>query len=172
MSIDRLETERLVGEPVSQRDLDDVASLWADERVTATLGGERSRDQVEQVVTRWQAHWDEHGWGPYVWRDHETGAFVGWCGLQWTTIAGERAIELLYAIDSDRWGEGLTTEAAAAILQCADEAWSIDELVAFTMVTNRGSQRVIEKSGFTYEREVEHAELPHALYRRTRSSSV
>lgn len=167
-----LRSARLIGEPVSQKDIDDVASLWADERVTATLGGPRAREVVEQIVERWQAHWDEHGWGPLVWRDRSSGALVGWCGLQWTTIAGERAIELLYAIDADRWGQGLTTEASREILRQADAAWAIDELVAFTLTTNRGSQRVIEKCGFVYEGEVEHANLPHVLYRRKRPTSL
>jgi RimJ/RimL family protein N-acetyltransferase len=168
MSGIELTTDRLVGAPVSIRDTDDVAALWSDDRVTATLGGTRSRDLVEQVVARWIAHFDEHGWGPYTWRDRATGAFVGWCGLQWTTIAGERAIELLYAIDADRWGQGLTTEASAEILRRADGTWSIEELVAFTLVTNKASQRVMEKSGFVYERDLEHANLPHVLYRRRR----
>ena len=120
------------------------------------------------MVDRWLGHFDEYGFGPYIWHDGETGAFIGWCGLQWTTIAGERAIELLYAIVADRWGEGLTTEAAHEVLRLADEEFRIDELVAFTMTTNRGSQRVMEKSGFVYEGEVEHAMLPHVLYRRSR----
>ena len=72
---------------------------------------------------------------------------------------------------ADRWGEGLTTESAHEVLRLADEEFRIEELVAFTMTTNRGSQRVMEKSGFVYEGEVEHASLPHVLYRRSRPDS-
>ena len=89
------------------------------------------------MVDRWMRHFDEYGFGPYIWHDRETGAFVGWCGLQWTTIAGERAIELLYSTVADRWGEGVTTESAHEVLRLADEEFRIDELVAFTMTTNR-----------------------------------
>jgi ribosomal-protein-alanine N-acetyltransferase len=171
MSIDELMTPRMVGRPIGREDIDDIAAMFQDERVTATLGGLRDRDNVEKMVDRWMGHFDEYGFGPCIWHDRKTGAFIGWCGLQWTTIAGERAIELLYGIVADRFGEGLTTEAAHEVLRLADEEFRIDELVAFTMTTNGGSQRVMEKSGFVYEGEVEHAKLPHVLYRRSRPES-
>jgi [ribosomal protein S5]-alanine N-acetyltransferase len=172
MSDETLTTARLAGRRIGREDVDGIAAMFQDERVTATLGGPRDRDTVEKMVDYWSRHFDEHGFGPYIWHDRETGDFIGWCGLQWTTIARERAIELLYAIVADRFGEGLTTEAAAEVLRLADEEFRIDEIVAFTLTTNRGSQRVMEKNGFVYEREVEHANLPHVLYRRSRSGSV
>lgn len=167
--ITEMHTDRLVGRPPTEADVDDIAALWRDERVTATLGGTRDRAVVAQLVSRWQDHWREHGFGPLVWHDASTGAFIGWCGLQWTTVAGERAIELLYGITADRWGEGLTTEAAQEVLRWADDDLELDEVVSFTLTTNIGSQRVMQKSGFTYERDIEHADLPHVLYRRTRA---
>ena len=41
----------------------------------------------------------------------------------------------------------------------------LGEIVAFTLPTNIASRRVMEKSGFAYEREIVHAGLPHVLYR-------
>jgi RimJ/RimL family protein N-acetyltransferase len=41
----------------------------------------------------------------------------------------------------------------------------IVNVVAFTRVDNLASQRVMQKLGLTYEREFEHAGLPHVLYR-------
>jgi RimJ/RimL family protein N-acetyltransferase len=40
-------------------------------------------------------------------------------------------------------------------------------MVAITLATNRASQRVMEKAGLTYERELIYAGLPHVLYRTT-----
>lgn len=163
-----LETERMRGRPVEPGDVDDLAAMFADQRVTATLGGPRSREVVAQMVDGWCAHFDEHGFGPYIWHDVETGEFLGWCGLQWTTIAGERAIELLYSTRAERWLEGRTVESAAEVLRLADGELAIDELVCFTLTTNVGSQRVMQRSGFAYEGEVEYRNLPHVLYRRRR----
>ena len=39
------------------------------------------------------------------------------------------------------------------------------DIVCFTLPTNRASQRVMEKVGFVYERDITHANLPHVLYR-------
>lgn len=169
MSADELQTERMTGRPIGAGDVDALAAMFADERVTATLGGPRSFDVVVELVGRWCAHFDEYGFGPYVWHDRETGEFVGWCGLQWTTIAGERAIELLYSTRADRWREGRTVESAAEVLRLADGELAIDELVCFTLTTNIGSQRVMQRNGFVYEGEVEYKHLPHVLYRRPRS---
>ena len=49
------------------------------------------------------------------------------------------------------------------------ERLGLDDVVAFTLPTNRGSWRVMEKTGFEYERDVVHAGLPHVLYRITTS---
>jgi RimJ/RimL family protein N-acetyltransferase len=37
--------------------------------------------------------------------------------------------------------------------------------VAVTLTTNTASRRVMEKLGMNYERDIEHAGLPHVLYR-------
>ena len=42
------------------------------------------------------------------------------------------------------------------------------ELVAFTLPDNLGSRRVMEKSGFVYERDIVHVGLAHVLYRHRR----
>jgi RimJ/RimL family protein N-acetyltransferase len=44
------------------------------------------------------------------------------------------------------------------------------DLVCFTLTTNHASQRVMEKVGFRYERDVLHAGLPHVLYRLSASA--
>jgi RimJ/RimL family protein N-acetyltransferase len=42
----------------------------------------------------------------------------------------------------------------------------LDSIMAYTRVDNRASRRVMEKLGLHYERDVEHAGLPHVLYRK------
>ena len=39
------------------------------------------------------------------------------------------------------------------------------DVVAFTLPDNIASRRVMEKSGFRYERDIVWAEMPHVLYR-------
>lgn len=55
-----------------------------------------------------------------------------------------------YAIDPERWGEGLATEAAAALVDIAFSVTAIDHIGADTRVHNPASQRVLRKLGFDY----------------------
>ena len=50
----------------------------------------------------------------------------------------------------------------------AFDVLGLPDLVTYTLPGNLASRRVMEKLGFTYEREVVHADLPHVLYRLTR----
>jgi hypothetical protein len=81
-------------------------------------------------------------------------------------------VELAYALMAEYWNRGLATEMAGAILSVAFERLGIEELVCFTLTTNRASQRVMEKAGFEYERDVVHAGQPHMLYRVTASGKI
>ncbi|MGH2968657.1 MAG: GNAT family N-acetyltransferase [Solirubrobacteraceae bacterium] len=62
--------------------------------------------------------------------------------------------------------EGFATELGAASVRHAFEQLALDVVVAFTLPDNRASRRVMEKLGFEFERDIEHAGLPHVLYRR------
>ncbi len=41
----------------------------------------------------------------------------------------------------------------------------LPEIVCFTLPTNRASQRVMQKAGFRYERDLIYKDLPHVIYR-------
>ena len=68
--------------------------------------------------------------------------------------------------DAGPLGEGLATELAFTAVDVGFEALELERLIAFTLPHNIASRRVMEKAGFTYEREIVHATLPHVLYRR------
>ena len=78
-------------------------------------------------------------------------------------------MELAYALRSEYWGRGLATELARAAVAAGFERLGLEDIVAFTLPTNRSSWRVMEKTGFGYERDVVYAGLPHMLYRVTAS---
>ena len=101
-------------------------------------------------------------------RDKTTGEAVGRGGLQWTYVAELHEVEAGWAIVPERWGDGLATELALASVEAGFGHVGLSEIVAFTLPSNVASQRVMEKAGFLYEREIIHATLPHVLYRRPR----
>lgn len=160
-----LRTERLVGEATSAADLEDYARLLNHPDVARTLGGIRTREQVADSVAQSIAHFAEHGFGPWTLRHRRTGAFVGRGGLRRLEVAGRPEVEVLYALLPECWGRGLATEVSTAAVRLGLDELGLPSVIGFTLVDNAGSRRVLEKSGFGYERVFEYAGLPHVLYR-------
>ncbi len=91
---------------------------------------------------------------------------MGRGGLQYTYAAGLNEVEAAWAIVPARWGEGLATEMAQAAIEVGFEELELPWIVALTLPDNLASRRVMEKTGFAYQREIEYAGLPHVLYER------
>lgn len=170
-SRDRVETARLVCERLRPDHAAELSILLRDPRVARTMFATGEPPTEEEVIERLAekiAEWDRHGFGPWLLRDRFTGVMVGRGGLQHTFVAGCNEIEVAWAIVPERWGEGLATELAGAAVDVAFHDLGLNQLVAFTLPDNVASQRVMDKAGFTFEREIVHASLPHVLYRRRR----
>lgn len=129
----------------------------------------RDANWVDEQVGIAVAHWAEHGFGPWTLFDRTTDAFVGRVLLRRVNVVERDDVEVGYAFAPERWGEGLATEAALAAIEFAFETAGLDDLICFTLTTNLASQRVMQKAGFTHDRDFEYVGLPHVLYRLQRS---
>lgn len=63
----------------------------------------------------------------------------------------EKSAELGYWLAEDYWGRGIMTEAVRRICREAFDRFDILRIYAEPFAYNRGSRRVLEKAGFTYE---------------------
>jgi len=167
-ALEQRRTERLLLNRMRPADFDDLARMYCDERVMATLGGVLlSEEETRRRLGLLLAHWDEHGFGWWVLRDAATGQFVGRGGLRYYVLDGRTEVEVGYGLMPEYWGKGLATELARESVRVGFTVLRVPELVSFTLPDNRGSRRVMEKAGFRYERDIVHADLPHVLYRLT-----
>ncbi|HYQ78437.1 MAG TPA: GNAT family N-acetyltransferase [Solirubrobacterales bacterium] len=119
---------------------------------------------IEELVEGDQAHWADHGFGPWVLIERPSGAFAGRGGLHWTTVEDVAMVELAWSVEPRLHGNGYATEMASAAIERAREL-EIEELVALVLPANTASRRVAEKLGCEPAGEVEHASLPHLLFR-------
>ncbi len=159
----------MIGERLELEHGPELERLLMDPRVTPTLWAKDepiTPEDVESGLRDKLRHWDSYGFGQWLWRDRETGEMVGRGGPQWTNASGTDEIEIGWVVVPELWGQGLATELAAASVEVAFGALGLGEVIAYTLPDNIGSWRVMEKTGFVYEREIEYVGLRHLLYRR------
>jgi RimJ/RimL family protein N-acetyltransferase len=164
-SVARRRTARLSLRSLSSRDLAALTAMHQDPDVMATLGGLRSPVETERFVDETVRHWEQHGFGLWVAHELAGGSFVGRGGLRRVEMAGRSEVEVAYALLPPFWGRGLASELARESIRVAFSELGLPEVVAFTQVRNRASQRVLDKVGFRFEREFERAGEPHWLFR-------
>ena len=121
---------------------------------------------IDELVEGDEAHWSDHGFGPWILIHRESGAFAGRGGLHWTTVEGAAMVELAWSVEPHLHGNGYATEMAEAAINRAREL-EFEELVALVLPANVPSQRVAEKVGCKVSGRVTHAGMPHLLYRTT-----
>lgn len=166
-----LTTRRLYGRRPDAADEPGVRALLLDPAVggwlrPAPLPAFETQDAATLLSTD-EEHWVQHGFGALTLLDRETGAYVGRGGLARTTVLGQPAVELQWAILPARQREGLGTEAARAAIGWA-WALGLEEVVSFSLKGNAASRRVMDKAGLTLDRDLKRAGLPHVLYRAQR----
>ena len=164
-SIDSFTTDRLLAEKIKSSDLDKFSSMHTNPQVMTTLGGLRTEEQTRDNLEWNLNQWKENGFGLWLFYLKDTKEWVGRAGLRRVEIGGHEEIELGYALMPQFWKLGLATEMAKACIEIAFEVIRLDNIVSFTLTTNKASQCVMEKAGLQYERDILHADLPHVLYR-------
>jgi ribosomal-protein-alanine N-acetyltransferase len=163
--IPRIETARLLLRPLTPSDLDDYTRLiFADAEVMRYLPKRdlAPRERAERTIAFFNDHWPQRGHGVWALADKLTGEFIGHCGLNFVAETGD--VELLYALRSDHWGQGIATEAARASVQFGFEQAKLARLVAFAVPENIASRRVMEHLGFAYEKDVHYFGLDLVQY--------
>jgi RimJ/RimL family protein N-acetyltransferase len=161
-----VEVNGLFGDVPHEGHLTGVERMFGDERVMKTIGGVRPAPAAKAFIGRERAHWREHSFGRWFFRDLESGTFAGWGGIRRAEFEGETVVELVYSLAPEHWGRGSATEIGKLATQLGFENLGLTEVVGFVLPENARSQAVMMRCGFEHEREIERSGLPHLLYRR------
>jgi RimJ/RimL family protein N-acetyltransferase len=95
----------------------------------------------------------------------ETGAFAGRAGVRHVMVEETPELEIAYAFAQPFWGRGLASEIAEALTARALAALRPASLVGVVVIGNHASCRVLEKTGYSFERQVAFHDAPCRLYR-------
>lgn len=156
-----LHTERLALRRFTTDDLDTLARLNADARVTQYLGGVKDRAQTETLLrTRILDYYEQHpGLGIWATVERASGQVAGFHVLN--HIQGETDLQVGYALFTEHWGKGYATEMAIALLRHGYGTLGLPQVNAITDLGNVASQHVLLKAGL--ERKGERA-FAHPAY--------
>lgn len=80
----------------------------------------------------------------------DTGKLIGTIDyISWNTQ--HKSAEIGYVLSQDYWGKGVMTEAAKEVIAFGFEQMDLTRIQAKCFAENIGSERVMQKSGMTFE---------------------
>ena len=166
-----LRTARLVLRPIVPADRVALHRLWTDPDVRRFLWDDRVIDlaTVDGVIAASAATFANEGFGHFALCESAGGPLSGTGGLHRYAPGAEP--ELLYSLAPERWGRGLATEAARAVVEDAFARLGMPRVLARADVPNRDSVRVMERLGMTYAGEREEGGLRLVSYTLAREDS-
>jgi len=171
-----IETERLLLRRWREADRAPLAAIHADPEVMYWLGGVHAREDSDAFMDRYEAHFDEHGFGFWAIERREDGVLLGVAGLRRALFEGHPTspcIEIGWRLARHAWGQGHMTEAAGAALDDGFSRLGVEEVLAWTATSNLKSQVVMRRIGMQrYEaRDFDHPNLakghplrPHVVF--------
>jgi RimJ/RimL family protein N-acetyltransferase len=163
-----LSTPRLLLRQWRDADLDAFAALNADARVMAHFPSTIERCASDAMALRCRDLIDERGWGFWAAELKADGSFIGFIGLHVPApdLPFSPCVEIGWRLAFRYWGQGYASEGAREALRFGFQWLRLEEIVAFTALTNMRSQAVMRRIGMQDRGErFAHPALPegHAL---------
>lgn len=169
-----LETSRLRLRQWQEEDFAPFAQINNDPNVMAFFRAPLCCSDSDGLGKRLQQLIHDNGWGVWAVEHKENAQFIGCVGLHIPSpdLPFSPCVEIAWRIAHPYWGQGLATEAAQAALYAGFNVLNLEEIVAFTTVTNKRSQKLMERLGMQFTQTFAHPHLPashplktHRLYR-------
>ena len=151
-----IETTRLKLRPWRMSDVPSLTRLYTDDvimrymRPGKGLPRTEAESRAKANIVNYTQQWQRHGFG--VWAVEEPGdkRLIGHCGLN--IIEPVNTVEVLYLLNKTMWGRGYASELAGAALDFGFRQQGLDRIIGLTHPDNKASQRVLSKSGLSFQR--------------------
>ena len=150
-----IETERLILRPFDLQDIVPAYEMNLDAEVSKYTGdgGVVSMEETERRIKEDVfSDYQKHGFGRLAVQLKGGPRFIGFAGLKYLEDIDE--VDVGYRFMSAYWGKGYATEAAKACVEFGFQTLQLKRMLGFVLAENPGSIRVLEKLGFSYEKDV------------------
>ncbi|XP_073287094.1 uncharacterized protein [Primulina huaijiensis] len=141
-------TPRMTLRPFDLSDVDDFLKWASDDKVTHYLRWDTitSREEALRYIKEVAI---SHPWRQSICIDNRS---IGYVSIKPESGSDRHRAHVGFAIGYEYWGQGIMTEAMRMAIPCAFEKFPfLVRLEALVEEENIGSQRVLEKVGFTRE---------------------
>lgn len=148
-----LDTSRLYLRPLTLHDVEDVYKYAKDLRVSQYVTWEAHKTQEDTANFIQNFAFKKYAEGeldPYGIVLKEEERVIGTIGCSWYRKK-DSIMSIGYALAYEYWGKGLITEAAQALIDYAFESQNPYLITAWCITENKGSSRVMQKLGMTFE---------------------
>lgn len=164
MKAPEIETNRLRLRSFRPEDLADLHLVFGDAEVMRYISGGKARslEETGKGLARTIDGWQSLGFGFWAVTIKGSDKMIGYCGFMF--LEGTPEIELAYGLAKPYWGSGFATEAARACLQYGFAEMKLERIVGVVNPGNAASQRVLEKLGMKYTRDVRHYDADLMYY--------
>jgi [ribosomal protein S5]-alanine N-acetyltransferase len=167
-----IESERLFLREFAEGDVDNLFELDSyPEIVRWGNGGNTTnyeRIQTQSLPKMMETYNKYDNFGIWAAIEKSSQSFMGWFHFFPATdskfvvdlnIVADGEIALGYRLIPDFWGKGYATEMSQALVLKGFNDWDVQRVVAWTLLNNHRSIRVMEKVGLKFEREFTYTEV-------------
>jgi ribosomal-protein-alanine N-acetyltransferase len=157
-------TARLKLRPFAPDDAEQAFAIFGDREVMqySVSGIDETLSQTAARIAGYLQDHQRDGFGLWAMVDRGPGHLVGVGGLRRLEHGNE--VELYYRLRRNRWGQGLATEAASALIDRGFSELGLRRIFAFIDPANLASQRVALRVGMAYVEDTLYDGIPVQSY--------
>lgn len=147
-----LETERLILRKITIEDIEDMFEYGSNEEVTKYVTWEphQTLADTNAFIEFALNQYEKNDIAPWGIEYKENGKLIGTIDfVSWQPQ--HKIAEIGYVISQDYWGKGIATEAANEVIAFGFNKMDLVRIQARCFVENFGSERVMEKTGMSFE---------------------
>lgn len=168
------ESDRLGFRRWLDRDTEPYVDMCSDRVVMEYFPETHSRERSLAFIQKVGEYFDEHGFGLWAVEEKQSLQFAGFIGFSKVVFESffTPCIEIGWRLRKEFWGQGYATEGAKACLAYGFSALGFDAIHSFTALSNKRSERVMQKIGMKHIGTFDHPNVadghvlrPHVLYR-------
>lgn len=149
-----IETDRLLLRPFTLDDVEASYQVNKDPEVTRYTndGGVKTKERIQYLIeNNVLGDYRKYGFGRFAVVLKEENKFIGFSGLKY--LPEFDLVDLGYRFHRDYWGKGFATESGKASLAFGFEELKLSKIIGMVLPENKASIHVLEKLGFSFEKE-------------------